>query len=182
VSELWSRITTAFGNLSGRERLLVSVVAILLGITVVYFAAVVPVLNAGDRAASRLDAAETEYEVVTRLRDDFAEVNQRLSGVEGRIRKGTRGSLRTTLEALAQKSAVTVESMEPQTAPTNERYRETKVEVSLKGATLPQTVKYLHEIESAQELLTVKTLRLRTRADDPQLLDVVFTVSSFERI
>jgi hypothetical protein len=72
--------------------------------------------------------------------------------------------------------------MEPQSAPSNDRYRETKVEVTLEGASLPQTVKYLHEIETSGELLTVKTLRIRTRADKPELLDVVFTVSSFERI
>ena len=105
-----------------------------------------------------------------------------LSGVESRIQRGSRGNLRTTLETLAQKSQVSVESMEPQTAPTNDRYRETKVEVSLKGVSLPQTVAYLHEIEGSGELLTVKSLRLRTRADKPELLDVVFTVSSFERI
>jgi hypothetical protein len=72
--------------------------------------------------------------------------------------------------------------MEPQAAPSNDRYRETEVEVGLKGVTLPQTVSYLHEIENSGELLTVKSLRIRTRVDKPDLLDVVFTVSSFERI
>ena len=67
-------------------------------------------------------------------------------------------------------------------APTNDRYRETRVEVGLKGVTLPQTVSYLHAIESSRDLLTVKSLRIRTRSDKPELLDVVFTVSSFERI
>jgi len=72
--------------------------------------------------------------------------------------------------------------MEPQPAPSNDRYRETKVEVGLKGVTLPQTVSYLHQIESERQLLTVKSLRIRTRTDKPELLDVTFTVSSFERI
>ena len=75
---------------------------------------------------------------------------------------------------------MTVESMEPQASPANDRYRETKVEVGLKQVTLPQTVSYLHEIESTEQLLSVKTLRIRTRADKPELLDVTFTVSSFE--
>jgi len=43
-------------------------------------------------------------------------------------------------------------------------------------------VGYLSEIETSSDLLTVKSLRIRTRADKPELLDVVFTVSSFERI
>ena len=182
MKELWSRVTAAFGNLSQRERLLVSSAGILTGVAVVYFALVVPLLAVGDRASDRLDAAETEFEVMTRLSVDYDDVQQRLRGVEDRIRRSTRGSLRTTLEDLAQKSLVTVESMEPQTAPTNDRYRETKVEVGLKGVTLPQTVAYLHQIESANQFLTVKSLRIRTRADKPELLDVTFTVSSFERL
>ena len=96
--------------------------------------------------------------------------------------KGSGGNLRTALESLAAKSQVTVESMEPQSAPTNDRYRETKVEVDLKGVTLPQTVAYLHQIESANRVLAIKTLKIRTRPDKPELLDVTFTVSAFERI
>jgi type II secretory pathway component PulM len=178
MSQFWNRLMTAFNNLSSRERGLVTGAGFLTAVTVVYFGAVVPVLAVGDRASDRLDGAETEYEVVRRLRIDYDGVQQRLQGVEGRIQKGARGSLRTTLETLAQKSQVTVKSMEPQSAPSNDRYRETKVEVTLEGASLPQTVKYLHEIETSGELLTVKTLRIRTRADKPELLDVVFTVSS----
>jgi len=182
VKEFWSRVTTAFGNLSSRERLLVASAGFLTGLTVIYFAVAVPLLNIGNRATARLDAAETEFEVMKRLRADYGDVQQRLRGIEGRIQRGSRGSLRTTLETLAQKSLVTVESMEPQTAPTNDRYRETKVEVGLRGATLPQTVAYLHEIETSGDLLTVKRLRIKTRLDKPELLDVIFTVSSFERI
>ena len=44
MKELWSRLTAAFGNLSQRERLLVSSAGILTGVAVVYFALVVPVL------------------------------------------------------------------------------------------------------------------------------------------
>jgi type II secretory pathway component PulM len=182
VREFVSRLTAAFRNLSPRERMLVSSAGILAGVALAYFALVVPVLAIGSRASDRLGAAETEYQLMKRLRTEYADVQQRLRGVEGRIQRGSRGNLRTTLESLAQKSFVIVESMEPQAAPSNDRYRETKVEVGLKGVTLPQTVSYLHEIESSGELLTVKSLRIRSRADKPELLDVMFTVSAFERI
>jgi len=49
-------------------------------------------------------------------------------------------------------------------------------------ARLPDAHAVLGRIESSGELLSVKTLRIRTRADKPELLDVVFTVSSFERL
>ena len=49
------------------------------------------------------------------------------------IRNGSRGNVRTTLETLARKAAVKVESMEPQASPAHDVYRETKVEIELKG-------------------------------------------------
>jgi len=120
--------------------------------------------------------------VMVRLRRDFDDVQHRLSDVERRIASGRRGNLRTTLESLASRAAVKVESMEPQASPANDAYRETKVEVALRSVTLAQTVNYLHQIDSAQEVLSIKTLRMRTRADKPELMDVTFTVSSFEPI
>jgi hypothetical protein len=70
--------------------------------------------------------------------------------------------------------------MEPQASPASEAYRETKVEVGLRNVTLAQTVNYLHQIESSSQVLSVKALRIRTRPDVPEFLDVTFTVSSFE--
>lgn len=182
MKELWNRMTAAFSNLSSRERTLVSGAGFLIGVALLYFVVVVPVLGIGDRASERLHGVETNYEVMRRLRADYDEVQQRLGGVEKRIAKRAGGNLRTTLESLAARSLVTVESMEPQSAPTSDRYRETKVEVGLKGVTLPQTVAYLHQIESADRVLAIKTLKIRTRPDKPELLDVTFTVSAFERI
>jgi Tfp pilus assembly protein PilO len=102
--------------------------------------------------------------------------------VEKRIREGPKGNIFTTLESLARESAVKVDSMQPQTVPSDAAYRETKVEVKLEGVSLPQLANYLHKIESAPQLLSVKSLRVRTRADKPEFLDVTFTVSSFEAV
>jgi hypothetical protein len=41
-------------------------------------------------------------------------------------------------------------------------------------------VNYLHRIEVSPQVLSVKSLRIRTRSDKPEMLDVTFTVSSFE--
>jgi type II secretory pathway component PulM len=75
--------------------------------------------------------------------------------------------------------------MEPQAAASSDAFRETKVQVVLKQVTLAQIVNFLHKIESAQQMLSVKSLRIRARSDRrtesaAELLDVTFTVSSFE--
>jgi type II secretory pathway component PulM len=180
MTKPWTRAWTAFQNLSARERLLVGSAAAVLLLGVLWFGVVMPLISAKDRVVARADAAEQQLDVIVRLRRDFDDVQHRLASVEQRIRSESRGNLRTTLESLASRASVKVESMEPQATPANDRYRETKVEVGLTGVTLPQTVNYLHQIEAAPQVLSVKSLRIRTRPDKPELLDVTFTVSSFE--
>ena len=180
MSKPWTRAWTAFQGFSARERLLIGAAGGMLVIALLWLAVVMPLIAVGDRISARADAAEQQLAVITRLRRDFDEVAHRLASVEQRIASEARGNLRTSLESMASAASVKVESMEPQTTPANDRYKETKVEVGLAGVTLPQTVKYLHEIESAPQVLSVKSLRIRTRPDKPELLDVTFTVSSFE--
>ena len=182
MSELWSRLLNAFNGLESRERTLVSVVLVLLGVALLYVAVVGPLLRASDRGEERLASADQQLQVMQRLRRDYDDVQGRLVDVEQRILTGAKSELRTTLESLAQENQVKVESMEPQTSPAHPKYRETKVEVGLRSVTLAQTVHYLHAIDVAPQALSVKSLRVRTRAEQPDLLDVTFTVSSFEPI
>jgi len=180
MTKPWTRAWTAFQSLSARERLLIGSAGGMLLLALLWLAVVMPLIAAGNRVVARADAAEQQLGAITRLRREFDDVAHRLAAVEQRIRGESRGNLRTTLESLASTASVKVESMEPQTTPANDRYRETKVEVGLAGVSLPQTVNYLHQIESAPQVLSVKSLRMRTRPDKPELLDVTFTVSSFE--
>jgi type II secretory pathway component PulM len=180
MREILNRLRVAFDGLSGRERVLVWVTIGLTAAIVIYFTVVQTTIGLRDNAKRRLDAAEQQLRVMSSLHREFADVNERLTSVEQRIKDGSRGNLRTTLESLAQASLVKVESMEPQATPSNDRYREEKVEVGLKEVTLAQAVSYLHQIESSQQVLSVKSLRMRTRKDKPSYLDVTFTVSAFE--
>ena len=180
MKQLWARLRTLIAGLSPRERGLVTVAGGITLLLLGYLVVVRPVLAAQRSAELRVAAAEDQLLAVQRLRADLDEVQARLSNVEQRIGRGPRGNIFTLLETLAGRSAVKVESMEPQTSLSSERYRETKVEVVLKSITLGQAVNYLHQIESAEQVLSVKSLRIRTRRDDSKLLDVTFTVSSFE--
>ena len=183
MTRLIARLRAAWDNLADRERLLVAAAGGTLGIALVWLLLVMPALGARSRVDERVAAAEQQLQVMERLRGEFDAVRGRLESVEKRIRTGRRGNLRTTLENLAQQSGVKIESMEPQPSPANQRYRETKVEIGLKAVTLAQTVSYLQRItESQREVLSVKSLRIRTRPDAPELLDVTFTVSSFEPV
>ena len=182
MKKLWGRLRALFDDLSDRERILVSIVGALFVVLFFYFGVIQSSLGLRSDAQRRLTQTEPELVVMSRLRREFDDVNERLISVEQRIQSTTRVNLRTTLESLARNSNVKVQSMEPQATPSDTRYRETKVEVALKQVTLGQTVSYLHQIESSDEVLSVKSLRMRTRKEAPEFLDVTFTVSTFEPI
>lgn len=180
MSEWIARARAAYEGLSSRERLLVLGAGGMLLAALLFLALVNPVLHAASSATARVATAEQELEVVKRLRRDYDDVNGRLGRVEARIKSGPRGEIFTTLEKLASDSAVKIDSMEPRTSPASDAYKETKVQVSLKSVTLAQLVNYLHRIDSSEQVLSIKSLRMRSRKDKPDLLDVTFTVSSFE--
>jgi type II secretory pathway component PulM len=182
VKELWRRLVAAFDGLSPNERLLVSVAGGVLCVTLLWFGAAAPLLSAAETAALRADTAEEQLARVRSLRTHYDEVSERLGVVESRIQSGPTGELFTTLEQMAAQSLVKIDSMEPRTAPASDEYRETKVQVALKGVTLAQVVGLMSRIDTAPQMLSIKSLRIRTRPDKQDLLDVTFTVSSFERI
>ena len=182
MKEWWSRLRALLEALSPRERWVVGGVAALFAVVLLVLGVVNPLRAALEGGRERAATAQQQLDVALELRRELDEVQGRLAHVEQRIREGPRGNLFPTLESLARESAVKVDSMQPQTVPSDDAYRETKVEVALKGVSLAQLANYLHKIESAPQLLSVKSLRIRTRSDKPDFLDVSFTVSSFEAV
>ena len=181
MNGLFDRLRNTLASLAPRERLLLAGAAGVLLLTILWLAVVMPAIASIRNAEERVAAAERDLTTARRLQGRLAEIQTRLGTVEKRIREGPKGNIFTTLEDLARQSAVKVESMEPQAAPAQEHYKETKVQVVLKQVTLAQAVAFLHGVESSQQLLSVKSLRIRTRAEQKEnMLDVTFTVSSFE--
>ncbi len=183
MSEALDKVRTAFANLSSRERAYVGA-AVGLALLLVVYLVVDSTSSGGDEAQVRAERAGAQVEVVSRLMAELNEVQGRLVHVEERIAKQGRNlSIRAELEQLAKDSLVSLDAIDPQPSPSGEKYRETKVQVSLKSVTLNQVVKYLHAIESAEKMmLSVKNLRINARSDTSSLLDVRFTVSTFEPV
>jgi type II secretory pathway component PulM len=183
VSDLLGRLRAAWDNLSPRERILLSAAAGILGVAVLVLGIASPLIAATDGARSRAESAGRQLDQMIRLRNEYDEIRSRVDAVERRIRDSNSGSNTLTfLESLARRANVTIDSMEERKASTNERYKETRVEVSLSSVTLRDTMDFLHQIESAKQQFSVKKLRIKRRSDDSQLLNVNFSVSSFEPV
>ncbi|MGH0034845.1 MAG: type II secretion system protein GspM [Myxococcota bacterium] len=190
MNDFLARMRAAWDNLSSRERWLVIAVGASLGATLLWVAVLNPIAESTRQARSRTEDLEQQLEIMTRLRRDYDQVAGRLASVERRIAAGRETvGLRTLLSGLASRSAVKIDSMEERQSPDSDRYTETKLEVTLKNVSLGQTINYLHNIEAETRLLSVKSLRVRhakrrsaATGDGEDLLDVTFTVSSFEPI
>ncbi len=185
MTDLLEKLREAWAKLAPREQILVGISSLMLVITVTAFGLVMPLVQSSNNAQQRIATAQRQIEAMSRLQAEHAEIQSRLAGVETRI-KTQRGqqNIRTLLESLAENSSVKIASMEERQAGKNDHYIETKVEVALKSISLTQTVEYLHQIEASNQQLSVKGLRIKGResSGDAQLLDVTFSVSSFEPV
>jgi len=189
MSELLGRVRVLWDGLAPRERILVGIAGGALAILLLLFGIVMPVLAATDHATSNAENAERQLAMMQRMRRDWDVLDLRLNAVESKIQASRDGqNLLTLLASLATRAGVKPTSMEKRQSGESEHYEETKVEVSLKSVTLQQAVNYLASIESAQQPLSVKSLRIKRRpgrARKPNenaadLIDVTFSVSAFK--
>jgi type II secretory pathway component PulM len=181
VNELLERLKVLWRDLAPRERILVAGAGGVLAVAILLLGVVGPILDAADGASQRRVTAAQQLQAITRLAAEYDRLSARLGKVEERIRTNReKSNLRSLLESLASQSQVRIASMEERQAGRNDHYTETKLEVNLKGVTLGQTVRYLHNIESSNRQLSVKSLRIKSQQGQDARLDVTFSVSSFE--
>lgn len=187
MSEIVGRLQALWEGLAPRERVLVGAAGGALALVILLFGIVVPIRGAIEGARRDAEDAEQQLVQMQRMKREWDDLNARLVQVEGRIQNGGEGqNLLTLLEALAARAGVKPTSMEKRQSGESARYEETKVEVSLKNVTLQQAVGYLSSIETADQPLSIKSLRIKRRTglsasgETAELIDVTFSVSGFK--
>lgn len=183
MSDLWARLRRFIDGRSLRERWLMVAGAGLILVMLLQALVITPLDES--LAAVRGESTELQTDLLRsgRRATEIIRLSSELAAVEARIKPGENTNLLTLLERLADEAQIKdqLESIKPKSTSGNDRYPETRVEVSLRGATLKQAVSFLHRIETADVLLIIRSLRIKTRRDDSMLLDLSFSVSSFER-
>jgi type II secretory pathway component PulM len=189
MSELFGRIQVLWNGFAPRERILVGLAGSAVAFMILFSGIIMPVMAATQNASSAAKNSERELAMMQRMRRDWDGLHDRLQTVETRIEANRDGrNLLTLLESLASNAGVKPTSMEKRQSGESERYEETKVEVSLKSITLQQAIQYLASIESADQPLSVKSLRIKRRPGrvtaknktPADLIDVTFSVSAFK--
>jgi type II secretory pathway component PulM len=185
--ELWERalrsVQRTLEGRSARERWLLVGIGAIAATLLVQVAVVEPVKARTADAVAEAERLEQGLQRASRLAPEIRRLRQEISEVEKRIQPGAQTNLLQLLEQIAEAAQMRdrLESVKPKRASGNDQYPESRAEVQLRGATLPQLVQFLYRIQAADLYLLVRSLSIKSRNDDTQLLDVSFSVSSFQR-
>jgi len=172
-----------YAQTTSRERWLGVLVIGVMAVLFVQAAVISPLKSSASAAEQRIEALSGQVQRAQRIAGEIQLLSGQIAQVEERIRPGETTNLFSLLEEFAQQSEMKdrLESIKPKQPGGNARYPETRAEVTLRGATLAQTVSFLYRIETAPLYLIVRSIRVKARGDKSNLLDVTFSVSSFER-
>jgi len=183
ITQARELIQAKLAERSDRERWILVAVAAVLVTLIVKSVLVNPLEEAARAAQEQAESLESDLQRAARLAPQLQRLEGEIQTVEQRIQTGQETNLLGLLQQLASQAQMSdrLERIDPKTPSRNERYPESRVEVQLRSVTLEQTVQFLYSIESAPLYLIVRSVRIRARADNPALLDVNFSVSSFQR-
>jgi type II secretory pathway component PulM len=170
-------------NLSQREKRVLFALAAFLVVLLVYLG-VDSVLRGYDKLADQIESTRMEAEKLSRLREQYMEAHRELADIKAKLDQMEKGfSMLSFIEDLANKEKIRekIGSVKPKQVPLNDSYDENIVELNMDNVTLSALVDFIHKIENSGHLLKVKRLRIKTRYDNRDLLNVTLQVTTYKR-
>ena len=170
-------------RLTGRERAALIIVIPLFIAALIYTLIIVPVWEQKTRFNSMAQRKKVELVTFRDLASRFQDLENSMSGMETNIKKRTGSfSILGMLEREARELGIQdrIASMKPMNSQLDQRIRESSVEIRFEKLDLVRTVEFLKKIEGSKDLVVIKRLRIKSRFDDPQFLDVTLLASTLE--
>ena len=151
---------------------------------VVYFSWVSPTWERMALLDRLIPQKEREVMEFSRLRQRYVRLSQQIKNMEGSLAMPQRASSLSFLEEMATQHQVrkNITTLRPLPPRIDLPYREVPVEVKLENVTLSQVIPFLAAIERSPSLSRIKQLVIKTRFSDATFLDMVFVVSSYEKM
>ena len=170
-------------NLSQREqRVLIGAGAVF--VLILLYLGVDSVLQGYDKLEGKIAKKRVEVENITRLREQYMEAHKQLAGIKEKLDRMEKGfSVLSFIEDLANKQNIreNIGSVKPKTIPLNDDYDESIVELKMANVSLKELVDFIYKVENSGHLLKVKRLRIKTRYDNRDLLNVTLQVTTYKR-
>ncbi len=179
LRKLRADLETWFGQLSQRERLMVSAA----GATIVLFVIFLVSASISRGIASREARIEDKTKILSqvgKLAEGYRRAQAEKQQLEGRL-KGQQVPLLSHISQTGATLGIEVNDLRPSGQPQEANgIVEESVEVSLARIDLPKLSRFLQALEHGQGVVKIQRLRLSTRSDDPQLVDATLVVATFQ--
>ena len=170
-------------NLSQREQRVLIGAGVFFILLFLYFG-VDSVLQSYDKLEDKISAKRAEIEKISLIRDQYMEAHEQLADIKAKLDQMEKGfSVLSFIEDLANKENIreNIGSVKPKKLPLNDSYDENIVELKIDNVSLSELVDFIYKIENSGQLLKVKRLRVKTRFDNRDLLNVTLQVTTYKR-
>jgi hypothetical protein len=174
-------LLSALQRLSRRERLMVGglTVALMLFIGTLLGLWISSSLGTLER---RIADKSSKLQGMIDVRQKFEEAKAAQRRAEEVMRRGRDIQLMGALETLARQQGVNIGDMRQATPTIDQvnRVRENRVEANIKLITIDRLVEFLEALEARAKTVAIRKLHVRQSFQQPDQLEVSFTVSNFE--
>lgn len=129
----------------------------------------------------KIRGREESLREIRSLKNEYLSRRENLKLVEqGLVARGEDFHLFSFLERLTVEVGIRerISSMRPRERPVSDLYKESVVEVELKGINLSELTNYLYLIENPNRFLTINNLHLKPQRASPGKVEVSFEVST----
>lgn len=178
ISEKIDELRMVFERLSAREKVLVLT---MFGGIVIFLAVVIGIfVNISlTKLEDRVEMNRDYYEHILTLQSRFETARRKLANFQREL-KGRKDTLRRDIGQLAQETGVQILQINPAQGGIDKQagIRETSVKVELRRVELVPLLQLLEGIDQMNSYSYIRSIDMKRRFDDKNLLDVTFIVST----
>jgi len=137
-----------------------------------------------EKLAKKANVLESDLKRIGTLRNELLDANITISKITSSIKSGDEALISVVENILVgggiSRGNFSIKDSNPRASAPDDLYNEKSVDVEIKKIPLNKIVDLLYKIQTRPSFLKVSKLRMRTRFDEPDLMDVNFRISSFK--
>ena len=170
-------------NLTQREKTFLAAGAAALMLLILIFGIILPYRAAIVRLDAHVAQRQMQLQQVKALQVEFQRLQTDLTRREQKLDKSGGTSAFSSIESIVTRLGFRdkLVAMRPQPAGEREGMQVETVATRIDGIDLTQLVQLLKSFKSSNTLLNVNSMQIRTRFDDPSLLDTELQVETLKR-
>ncbi len=176
-------MTDFFSKLSARERWLVLGAAVFVGSVLLFAVIINPAMEKKQRYLRMAQDKRQDLAQFREFASEYRSLQSSLVEIERKVAASSSDmSLLAAMESNARKLGLAdrIASMKPFTSELESGMVQSSVEMRMEKVDLKGLVKFIEAIETGQQLAVTSRLRIKTRFDDPALLDTTLLVTTLE--